>query len=210
MAQLTLIWPKGETHFEKVPAGSGKTIASQTLAETRVWIERPVVPVRVYDIAALYQHFVDKPPRQFVKDHGLLFSNSIGKRWAETLEDIQAARLEFNLLVAARNTKDWRTIKRWLENNPKAVQFSGVIGEDDQGREQLEFQPQHLFGFMVSQFIQDWSSGKTYRFCKNPGCSEYFYFGAGTKHRNTGEYHSNACYMAHRYQLKKEKANAKR
>ena len=210
MAQLTLNWPVGRYCIETVPAGSGRTIADSTSAYRIIWREGPALEKPVYKVDALYERLVKMSPEKFVKTYGLLWSRKGGRRGAEIIDmdleegsvesrTIRAAQRELKQLLAAKKRDNWHAARKWMQERPR-VQLGAVIGEDEAGRPQLEFQPRNLFGFIVAQLIQDWSGGAQYKFCKRPGCPEYFYFGAGTAHRNTAKYCSKRCQMAHAYQ----------
>ena len=224
MAELTLNWPSGPCRRKKIPATQRKPltkaekktmsfpqqlrhVGTPTVLEgtTSYWIfEREGRPVEkpVHKCDALYERLMKERPDDFVDKYGFLWSRGE----SEMVRDFFSARRELRKLVAFKKSDDWDWARKWMEARPHVVQLDGVIGEDEAGRPQLEFQPRHLFGFIVAQLIQDWSGGKTYKFCKNPGCDEYFYYGPRTGHRNTAEYHSKACNLAHAYQIRKEQS----
>ena len=216
MAQLTLYWPVGRYRIEAVSAGSGRTViyppgTGQTVinyqdAYELIWREGPALEKPVHNIATLYARLVKMPPKKFVKEYGLLWSRRGGKSGGETIQNIRLAQRELKKLLAAKKRDDWEAARKWMEKRPNISQLNATIGEDEAGRPQLEFRPKHLFGFIVAQLIQDWSSGAEYKFCKRPGCPEYFYFGAGTAHRRTAKYHSKKCQMADRYEKEKEQS----
>ena len=199
MARLTLDWPTGKYRIETIPARSGTILTSHDAYDVFVR-EGPAVKKPVHKCAALYETLVRMSPEKFVNTYGLLWSR--GRR--ETVEEVRLAQREVKKLLAAKKRDDWDAAKKWMQKTPRVIQLDGVIGEDEKtGLPQLEFQPRHLLGFIVAQLIQDWSGGAEYRFCKTPGCPEWFYFGAGTDHRMTAEYHNKKCNLAHAYQRRK-------
>ena len=120
----------------------------------------------VHNFAALYKRLMEERPDDFVSKYGFLWSRGE----SETVRDFFTARRELRKLVAFKKGDDWDAAKKWQEEHPQFMELDGVIGEDEAGRPQYEYQPRHLCGFIVAQLIQDWSKGKTYKFCKNPGC----------------------------------------
>ena len=156
----------------------------------------------VNKVAALYERLVSYRPLDFVNTYGLLSTDGETENVGYFLNQ----RRGLKYLLAAKVRDDWDYAKRWSQVNPRASVLDAVIGEDDKGRPQLEFRPRHLFGFIVAQLIQDWSGGAKYKFCKRPGCREWFYYGPGTDHRETAQYHSKKCNLAHAYQIRKEQS----
>ena len=196
MAELTLNWPSARYRRKKIPA-------TTTLSGTAYLVferEGGVIGKDISRVAALYERLVSYRPLDFVNTYGLLSTD--GER--ETVGYFLNLRRGLKHLLAAKKRDDWDYARRWWQANPHAAPLDAVIGEDDKGRPQLEFRPRHLFGFIVAQLIQDWSGGAKYKFCKSPGCREWFYYGPGTDHRETAVYHSKKCQMAHAYQLRKE------
>jgi len=68
-----------------------------------------------------------------------------------------------------------------------------------QPQPRLFFQPRDLLGAAYLQLMQDAAQGAILRLCARPGCGEWFYYGPGTKHRETALYHSPRCQKAHAY-----------
>ncbi len=216
MAQLTLNWPVARNRRKKIPAWQPKPLPDDAGTHQRLLhssvkrgtaylvferegaaLEKPV-----HEVAALYERLVSYSPLAFVNIYGLLHTDGE----IELVGYFLNLRRGLQHLLAAKKRDDWDYAKRWSQANPSAIVLNAVIGEDDKGRPQLEFRPQNLFGFICAQLIQDWSGGKEYKFCKNPGCNEYFYYGPGTDHRETAQYHSKKCNLAHAYQIRKEQS----
>ena len=232
MAELTLNWPSGPCRRRKIsgapPGAQVSPWATQFLEAnpltkkekeklrvtqqafrgtifdgTAYWIferEGEAPPRPVHKCAVLYKRLMEERPDDFVSKFGFLWSRDE----SELVKVFSAARREIAKLVAAKKGDDWDAAKKWQEEHPQFMQLDGVIGEDEVGRPQYEFQPRHLCGLIVAQLIQDWSDAREYKFCKRPGCGEYFYYGAGTGHRKTAKYCSKKCNLAHAYQLRKE------
>ena len=229
MTELTLNWPSGLCRRKKIPgpqrwpltkAEKWRWLLTATpaqLADPRLYPRGAPAPIEgtsywiferteeatvkpVHNIGLLYKRLMTERPEDFVRKYGFLWSRGE----SEMVRDFFSARRELRKLVAFKKDDNWDWAREWMEARPHVVQLDGVIGKDEKGRPQLEFQPRHLFGFIVAQLIQDWSGGKTYKFCKNPGCDEYFYYGPKTDHRNTAEYCSKKCNLAHAYQMRKE------
>jgi hypothetical protein len=112
-------------------------------------------------------------------------------------------------LIAQAEKGDWEKIAESIEEEgdlarfPGRIELSGLIGYNEARQPHLEFRPRTLIGFIKAQLIQDFTTGAQYKLCKRPGCGEYFYFGPGTRKRNTAEYCSRKCQGAHAYEKRK-------
>ena len=204
MARLTLRWPHGYHYrIEHHPAGTGPTLAQQYDAYDELVREGAAVEAEI-KADVLYERFANtrrnaEGMKAFAETFGLLWTRSP----RESVEAMLIAQRELRKLLAAKKRDDWEAATAWLKDRPKVATLAAIIGQDNQGRHQLEYQPQHLFGFMVMQLIRDWSRGATYRWCERPGCDEWFYYGPGTEHRETARYHSPQCQAAHAYDKRK-------
>ena len=226
MAKLTLNWPAARYRRKKIPIPPPPTVVllgtspvtgplhrrhhQRREAALRrcksYWVfkrEGAALEKPVHECAALYERLIKEQPEDFLSKFGLLWTRNKTEMTARAFNE---CRREIRKLVAAKERDDWDVAKKWMEERPSVIEFDGIIGEDEAGRPQLEYKPRHLFGFIVAQLIQDWSGGKEYKFCKNPGCGEYFYYGPGTDHRETAQYHSKKCNLAHAYQIRKEQS----
>jgi hypothetical protein len=201
MAKLTLSWPVGRYRREVIPAKPGGTLAQSQDYEGFVR-EGAAIEKPAHDCDVLYEHLVRRSPDDFVNTYGLLWTR--GRR--ESVDYFVRRQHAVAELLTAKKTDDWDAAKIWFEYNPEAVRLVAVLGEDEAGRPQLEFQPRNLLGFIVAQLIQDWTSGATYKWCKRPACPEWFYYGPGTAHRETAQYCSQTCKAAHFYERKKGKS----
>ena len=208
MAKLTLTWPRGKYHREinVVWTTPGPTTGySTSLLTVRHSASPPEVEelfvretwIEDYEVRAeaIYKKLVTSTPDAFVDKFGLLTTRGE----TELVADFEAWRDEVERLLAWKKADDWGMAKKWLEANSRAIQLTGSFGEDDCGRPQLEFRPTTLLGYTLAQLVQDWSTGVQYRWCKRPGCQEWFYYGPGTKHRETAEYCGPTCRNAQYY-----------
>ena len=106
-------------------------------------------------------------------------------------------------LLTVAKADDWEAVGAWLQENPRVIEIFCIVGRDEVGRPQLEFQPRNLIGFIYAQLIQDYTSGAQYKLCIRPGCGKYFYYGSGTRKRNTSSYCTDTCQKSHYYQTHK-------
>ena len=194
---LTLNWPSARYRRKTIRSSFVGPIAYLVFEREggAIWKD-------VHKVDALYERLVSYRPLEFVNTYGLLHTDGE----IENVGYFLNLRRGLQHLLAAKKRDDWDYAKRWSKANPSAIMLSGVIGEDDKGRPQLEFRPRNLIDFVTAQLIQDWSGGAKYKFCRNPGCREWFYYGPGTDHRETAEYHSKKCNLAHAYQIRKEQS----
>ena len=211
MAQLTLNWPsaprRSETPTYRIDHEPGVSDTRTVLDDgggydviVRVGraLDKPV-----HSQAAVYQQLAQTKPSTagvllFVAKYGCLVNTE-----REAVAYFLRWRRAIKQLLAAKKRDDWTFARRWMAANEHGLRLEGMIGEDEDGRPQLEFRPVDLLSFIVAQLLQDWSNGATYKFCKRPGCGEYFYYGPGTKHRSTAEYCSPRCQSARAYSLRK-------
>jgi hypothetical protein len=217
MAKLTLQWPVGRYRIETQvpPKGRIRTVFDDLGPTEWVVLEGPKQPPRyaVDEVgangakgAALYERIAKiksgAAALAFVSTFGFLWST----RGREGVEDILAGAAELRKLLAAKERDDWQAAAKWLAERPRAAELTAAVGIDDTGRHQLVFRPRHLFGLSVAKLIQDWSNGAAYKFCRRPGCGNYFYYGPGTGKRETAQYCGPTCQNAHAYTLRKEHA----
>ena len=199
MAKLMLTWPRGAYVRDVIRAKPGPTLAQSADRDRECFVRETWI--EDYDVRAeaIYKSLVTSTPDKFVNTFGLLTT----RRKRESVENFEAWRDEIERLLKWKKADDWGMVKKWLEANSRAIRLTGGYGEDDAGRPQLEFRPTTLLGYILAQLVQDWSTGVQYRWCKRPGCHVWFYFGAGTAHRETAEYCGPTCRNAHHYLMKK-------
>lgn len=216
--KMTLNWPRDREgyHIETVPAGRGlytlKTLPEGTLEYMRrrkihrrpeaydvivrngvkLW-PRPVLAPALYEKLAVYTAN-SKGALWFSNQFGLLGDNHDKMEVQHFCRVVGLVRR----LIALAKKENWEKINEWLEALGM-INFSGVIGYDEEGRPQLEYRPQSLDKFIFAQLIQDYTGGAKYKLCIRPGCGEYFYYGSGTGKRNTAAYCSAKCQKAHQY-----------
>lgn len=216
--KMTLNWPRDREgyHIETVPAGRGlymlKTLPEGTLIAMfrqkihrrteaydviirnggKLW-PRPVRDPALYEKLAVYTAN-SKGALWFSNQFGLLGDNHDKMEVQHFCRVVGLVRR----LIALAKKENWEKINEWLEALGM-INFSGVIGYDEEGRPQLEYRPQSLDKFIFAQLIQDYTGGAKYKLCIRPGCGEYFYYGSGTGKRNTAAYCSAKCQKAHQY-----------
>ena len=155
MAQLTLNWPHGRYRKETEPAGSGETIAESYGAQEMLVREGAAVEKPVHECDTIFERLAKITPdadgsKEFADTFGLLRTR--GRR--EPVETILGARETVRWLMAAKERDDWSAVLEFQKLNPRLVEFRWAIGEDEDGRQQLEFQPRNLYGFIIAQLIQ--------------------------------------------------------
>jgi hypothetical protein len=211
MTEMTLTWPRHQDAAlkEEVPTRSGsvKTVLSET--GPVAWIEN-AGKAELYDclkVPGLYRRLASCPETVngvlgFVRTFGLLRK---GRR--ERMEDIWHEIRAIRSVVRASDHKDWAALDKWLHENQqsRAVSLSATLHyERGHNGPTLLFQPQDLISAGYLQLYQDVAKGAQMKQCVRPGCGEWFYYGAGTDHRETARYCSPKCQKAHAYSRTKE------
>ena len=225
--KMTLNWPRDREgyHIETVPAGRGdytlKTLPEGNLADVfrrkihrrpeaydvivrnggKLWSRPVVVPALYEKLGACTAN--SKDALSFSNQYGLLGSDHDKMEVEHFRHVVRSVRR----LIALAKKENWEKISEWLKGPkemdwrelPGAINFSGDIGYDEEGRPQLEYRPRSLDEFIFAQLIQDYTGGAKYKLCIRPGCGEYFYYGSGTGKRNTAVYCSAKCQKAHQY-----------
>jgi hypothetical protein len=158
----------------------------------KLW-PRPVLAPALYEKLAVYTAN-SKGALWFSNQFGLLGDNHDKMEVQHFCRVVGLVRR----LIALAKKENWEKINEWLEALGM-INFSGVIGYDEEGRPQLVYRPQSLDKFIFAQLIQDYTGGAKYKLCIRPGCGEYFYYGSGTGKRNTAAYCSAKCQKAHQY-----------
>ena len=209
MARLSLHWPVdvGGYHIKPAPTG-GTSRAAKTIigsANPGPSIVRDGGKLN-YDrdsmkIDGLYPRLADCPPTpqgalDFIRKYGFLN----GKR-SELVEFICHEIKVVRSLLAVKKSGDWEKLYLWMIDNPKASRLKPVLLGGDPP--QLFFQPTTLLDAIYLQFFEDMSGGANLKFCKRPGCGEWFRYGPGTLHRATAQFCSPKCQKADDYQKRK-------
>jgi hypothetical protein len=109
------------------------------------------------------------------------------EKWEKIAELIEGAQEEMGTLMVM----------------PTLIGLSGTLIFDEAGKPQLGLRADQFYSFIFAQLIQDYTSGAQYKLCIRPGCGKYFYYGTGTRKRNTSSYCTDTCQKGHYYQMHK-------
>ncbi len=218
MAQITIQWTRGR-ECRIVERRVGRTLAEdpdqekgdraeQTLAcEGRVIVTLPKA-------ATLYERLAAcgtaEDAQSFASKYGLL-RHAYAEPVADFLRDARTVRDLLAEAKEAQKADEWEPVRQRLVALRKDVKLDYALGADDAGRTQPHFRASTLFAFIVTALVGDLTQGRHYHRCDNPSCErdQYFYFGAGTGHRQRqpGQpwYCSPTCRAAHAYEKRKQK-----
>ena len=137
----------------------------------------------------------------FVKNSGL----PTAPRRRYSVRDFVDRSMSMRSILRAADEHDWASVSRWLDAAGKdsasgigGIGRLGVVFEippSQVERPKMHLRAGTLYSAMLFQALEDISQGTLRRECALPGCSVWFAFGPGRKHRETAKY----CCDAHRY-----------